>query len=341
MNDDTTLRDALDELVPAAHEDADWDDVLARGARLRKETDQRRPRSSSVRRPRSSFLLVGAAASVAVALVALATNAPWRGGPTIIDRAAAAIAVPSSGQILYESISVHVTLPLRRRGVPLRSLPPAAAARIERLLRAGPRTWTGHARLWIEGASPHRFRFTITGRWGHALLAMPPTGPTELGGALSGFDGLGYDTQTRTLYAVAFDVRPTQAALDPAAFVRAALAAGHARAEGTTTIRGRKAIRILVRAEVLGQLEPVGDYYVDARTYQPIRVVVSHGGYRGRGANLPGMPLTSLTVTEQATLPPIDGRYVFDFTDYRELDPTTANQKLTNISAMHSQAKTG
>jgi len=168
---------------------------------------------------------------------------------------------------------------------------------------------------------------------------MPPTQPTELGGTLSGFDGLAYDTRLGTLDAVAFDVQPTQSALDPAAFVRASLTSHQARVEGTTTIRGRKAIHILVRAPVLGQLEPVGDYYVDAHTYRPIRVVIGHGEYRGAGPNLPGMPLTSLTVTEQATLPPIDGRYVFDFSGYQQIEPTAANQKLTNIGAMHPHAK--
>jgi len=338
MNDDVIVRDALDALVPPVEEDEEWDDVLARAARLTSDIDRGRPPRSSERRPPSPFrrlLLVGTATSVFIALVALAITAPWKGGPTIIDRAAAAIAIPTSGQILYESISIHVAPPLRRNGVPLANLPPAAVARIKRLLRYGPRSWTGHARLWIEGGPPHRFRFTITGRWGHSSIAMPPTEPTELGGTISGFDGLAYDPHSRSLYAVAFDVRPTQSALDPAAFVKAALTAGHARVEATTTIRGRKAVHILVRAEVLGHLEPVGDYYVDARTYQPIRVVISHGEYRGQGANLPGMPLTSLTLTEQATLPPIDGRYAFDFNHYQQITPTAANEKLTDINAMH------
>jgi hypothetical protein len=274
-------------------------------------------------------LVIAGAMSVFIAVAAFAVSAPWRGGPNIIDRAAAAITVSTSGQILYETIGIRVTAP------------PGLVRRLPHRLRSrAPKQWVGQARVWIEGAPPHRFRLTITGRWGLANGAVMTAPPAEIGGRLSSFGGLAYDVRFRTLYPVAFDYRTTQSALDPAAFVKAALTSHRARVQGSTVIRGRKAIRIRVRARVHGQLEPVADYFVDAQTYRPLRVVITGGTSPGDGPNLPGMPLTSLTMIERATLPPFGGRYVFDFDEYRHLPPTAANRKLTDVKAMHPHAKT-
>ena len=65
-------------------------------------------------------------------LVVLAVGSPWRGGPTIIERATAAITAPAPGEILQESIA----------------------------LRSGPFNPHGavNIHVWLDAAPPHRFR---------------------------------------------------------------------------------------------------------------------------------------------------------------------------------------
>src|SRR5262249_46467743 len=93
MNDDLALRDALDTLVPTTHETAEGDDVLERADALRETAGlTKRVRSLFPRRGRG--LLLFAATGVATALILLAATAPWRGGPSVVERAAAAIASP-------------------------------------------------------------------------------------------------------------------------------------------------------------------------------------------------------------------------------------------------------
>jgi hypothetical protein len=332
LNDDQVVRDGLDSLVPLSDEVAEWDDVLARAARMVGEVDRGRvqtPSRRDRRLPLRPMLVAAGAISVTIAAAALAVSAPWRGGPDIVGRAAAAIENPTPGQILYERIRIRA------------SIPPGVARRLPRRLRTRvPQGWVGQARMWIDGAPPRRFRFTITGRWTYANGAVMAAPPAEIGGRLSSFDGLAYNSRFRVLLPVAFDYPTTQSVLDPAAFVKAALTSRRAKVEGTTVIHGRKAIRIRVRARIYGQLEPVADYFVDAQTYRPIRVVITEGIAPGDGPTLPGMPLTSLTGIEQATVPSFGGNYVFDFIDYTHLASTAANQELTDIKAMHPHAKT-
>jgi hypothetical protein len=317
MIDESLLRTALDDVVPSSDEVAEWDDVLARTAPSRRRWGPRRS-------------LLAAAACASVGSLALVLAGPWRAGPSIVDRAAAAIAVPRPNTILYERIDIRVT-------------PPARIAR--KYGARAPRSWQGVAHAWLDGARPHRFRLTIVGAYryanGHTAPTSPgtavPTSPGELAGRLGNYHGLAYDAASRTLLPVAFDVAVTQARLDPAAFVRAKLRARHAQVVGSATIRGHDAIRILVRARVFGQLVPVATYFVDAKTYRPLRVVITNVT-PGDAPSLPGLPLASLSTLQQASLPTWGARYVFDFAQYEQLPPTAATRRLTNIRAVHPRA---
>src|SRR5262249_2310120 len=51
--------------------------------------------------------LVGAAVVAIAVLLALTIAAPWRGSPTLVERAEAALVPPRAGQVLYESIAVR------------------------------------------------------------------------------------------------------------------------------------------------------------------------------------------------------------------------------------------
>ena len=93
---DRDVTDVLDRLVGNVDDEvADWEDVLERAAEpVRKRWSWR---------PRPRYLLAGAGVVVA-AVVALTIAEPWHGGPSIVDRAAAAILTPNSRQILYERV---------------------------------------------------------------------------------------------------------------------------------------------------------------------------------------------------------------------------------------------
>ena len=312
MIDEPLLRLALDELVPPSDEIAEWDDVLARSAAPGRRT------WAPTRR------ILVAAACAAVALGAFAIAGPWRAGSSIVDRAAAAITPPSAHEILYESIGIRIRPPRR--------VPPGFRSRF-------PILWTGSAHVWLDGAAPRRFRVTMSGRF---LYPKPMSArPGELGGTLDGFNGLVYDAASRTLLAVAFDFRVTQRVLDPAAFIRTALTTHHARVLGSTTIGGREAIRILLRARIFDRFEDLATYYIDAKTYRPIRVVINSLDFdpTPSGPSLPGMPLTSLTTLQRATLPSFGGQYVFDFREYRYLPPTDTSRAQSDIRAVHPHAK--
>jgi hypothetical protein len=180
-------------------------------------------------------LLLGAAVAGA-AIAALAFAAPWRGGPTILDRAAAAVLTPADGQILYESITI---------------------GRI-----SGVRGGVIHIHAWIDGASPGRFRVTYDG----------PGLPGDVGGTLGGVTGLSYFPADGVLDPVAFDHPISQSDLDPAALIKKALTSGRAQLAGTTTLRGREVVRIRLSSPYSGQLIPIAVYLVDARTYRPVRM---------------------------------------------------------------------
>jgi hypothetical protein len=309
---DRDVTDVLDRLIPNVDDEvAEWDDVLRRNATL----DGRRRRSWP---PRSRYLLAGAVVLVVVSVVSLTVAAPWRGGPSIVDRAAAAILTPNSRQILYERIT------FRRSG-----------------FVHAPQGPTVQIRAWVDGGSPRSFRIRTDNPHGKSFSPdgqTVVTFPSDFGGNVGSADGLSYSFTDRDLAPVPFWKPITQAILDPAAYVRASLTSGRATADGSTTIRGRRVLRIRIASHppfhsVTGAL-----FYVDARTYRPVRIELN--------ANLPfesrvGYPycLTFAMLYGCNNNPGPHAMWVYDFTDYRYLPRTAANRKLANIQAMHPNAK--
>jgi hypothetical protein len=95
---DRDVQALLDRLAePFEGERGDWEDLL-------EHAGLRPARAHSRRR----WIFALAAAAVVVAVVALAVTSPWSGGPSVVDRAAAAILAPTQG-VLYERITVHGT----------------------------------------------------------------------------------------------------------------------------------------------------------------------------------------------------------------------------------------
>ena len=280
----------------------DWDDVLERSARPARAVEQSpRRRSRGPWRSRQGVLLVGAAV-VVTTLVVLTVASPWRGGPTILDRAAAAIPAPTSGQILYESIAIRPSISGARGGVT-------------------------HVHVWLDGASPHRFRVTFDGPQ-----------PGDIAGTLGGVTGLSYAFSDDVLDPVAFYHPVSQSNLDPAAFVKKAIRSGRAQLDGGTTLRGHEVLRIRVSSTPLfGRPQTIALYFVDAHTYRPVRVALIATArpdpYRV------GFPLASLSFLPSAVSFGFSHAFVCDFAQYRYLAPTAANRNLTNIRAAHPHAK--
>jgi hypothetical protein len=301
VNDDD-VRAVLDRLVDRFDDEVgSWHDVLERAGIAK------RPRRI-LWQPRRGLALAGAAAAVVAAAISLTITSPWRGGPSIIDRAAAAILSPTSGQVLYERLAIHPARSLDRRGLPAGTV--------------------FNVQVWIDGAPPHRFRAIYD-------TNLPGVAQVELGGMLRNYNGFSYSPAGDSLNPLAFQVPMTPSALDPAEYIKSALTSGRAKVEGTTTIRGRKAVRIRLSARVYGPLIPIAQFFVDAHTYAPLRVGIS--------AFLPlaerqRLPLTCVTFLFPYSCWAAPG-WFYDFVEYRYLAPTTANRKLANIRAMHPLAK--
>jgi hypothetical protein len=240
---DREITALLDQLVEDVEdEEGDWDDVL------------RRADAAPKKRPGQRWAVAVGFAAAAIAALVLAETTPWRGGPTLVDRAAAAILAPTSGQILSEQIVFR--------------------ARIWH-----PYLETTHAQIYIDGGPVHRFRVTLSG----GLRA-------EIGGKVGGSSGLAYDFTGHVLDPVGFQLTMTRAVLDPTALIRQALTAGRARVEGRARIRGLDVLRIRLSWPAFGRLIPVAYYYVDARHYRPVRIEVIPE--RPQGYSL-GFPLSA------------------------------------------------
>jgi hypothetical protein len=314
MNDRDITR-VLERLVGQFdQEKGDWERLLEQ---LRAVETPGLPRRRFPTPPRRSLLILGAAVAVAVA-VALTVASPWRGGPSILDRAAAAIAVPRSDEILYESMVGRLPPPPPKSGVP------------RWVFRSG--GWATHLHVWIQGGALHRFRLTSVSRCVHQVNGCPNDPSHEIGGRIGAVGGLSYDPSSGALYPLAFQLRASQDVLDPAAFVRAALTSGRAQLDGRTTIRGRDVIRVRVSANVAGRRQLVAIYFADANTYRPVRIVIVGFNFSQ------GFPLGWRFLGD--ALASNGGQFeIVDFTTYRYLKPTTANRKLADIRAQHPHAK--
>jgi hypothetical protein len=305
VNEETIIR-ALNELVERFDGEAgDWNDVLERaGLASRREIRVRG------RRRRAGLLLL---AATAVAAVALAVVSPWQGGASVVDRAAAAIlAAPSSGQVLYERITLrHVwgsPPPGRRLKVPVFSVP---------------------VDVWMDGRA-HVFRATFG--------ASPPlTSAVEVGGRIGSSNGLTHTGSANELSAAAFPAPVTQAVLDPAAFVKAALTSGRAEADGKATIGGREVLRIRIASPDAGTSKPLALLFVDEHTYRPVRVEIDAGAPVPEHAGLPLTCITQLFPFACEVAQPGD-TWVYDFREYRYLPATAASRRLADIRAMHPGA---
>jgi hypothetical protein len=317
---DRDVKNLLDRLVGDLDEEVgDWDDVLARAGQ------PIRTRWHWSWRPRPRYLLAGTAAAVA-AVVALTVTSPWSGGPSIIDRAAAAILSPSSRQILYERIifrpSGFVNVPPCRRD-------PA---------RCGFRGPTVHIRAWVDGARPRNFRIRADGPPGKPFPVKGVV-PSEFGGKVGSADGLSYSFADGVLDPVPFWTPITEAVLDPAEYVKASLTAGRAKVDGNAMIRGRRVVRIRIASRPYLRTVTGALFFVDARTYRPVRIELSAAlPFRSRV----GYPLTCLTfamIYGCTSNPGSHAMWVYDFAEYRYLPRTAANRKLANIHAMHPGAE--
>jgi len=308
---DRDVTDVLERLVGSVgHDVADWDDVLERAA-----APVRRRLSW---RSRRRYLLAGAAFAAA-AVVALVVAEPWKGGPSILDRAAAAILTPSPQQILYERITFR----------------PSGFVNVPQ----GP---TVYIRAWMDGARPRNFRIRTDRPSGKPFSPdgqTVVTFPSEFGGNVGSADGLSYSFTNRNLYPVPFFAPITGAILDPAEYVKASLTSGRAKVDGNTTIRGRRVVRIRIVSRPFSRLVTGALFFVDARTYRPVRIELNAGlPMRSRV----GYPLTCLTfamIYGCNNNPGPHAMWVYDFTEYRYLPHSAANRKSTNIRAMHPNSK--
>jgi hypothetical protein len=315
---DRDVTDVLERLIQNVDDEvADWDGVVRRAAAF-----GRRRRSWP---PQPRYLLAGALAVVVAAVVSLTVAAPWQGGPSILDRAAAAILTPNSRQILYERIT------FRPSGFVQSLTPP-------RRMPQGP---TVQIRAWVDGGGPRNFRIRTDNPHGKSFSPdgqTVVTWPSDFGGNVGSADGLSYSFTDRNLVPVPFFAPITKAILDPAAYVKASLTSGRAKVDGSTTIRGRRVVRIRIFSRPYSRTVTSALFLVDARTYRPVRIELNAGlPFRSRV----GYPLTCLTfamIYGCNNNPGPHAMWVYDFTDYRYLPRTAANRKLTNIHAMHPSA---
>lgn len=184
---------------------------------------------------RPLVLTLSAALAVALAVV-LALVAPWSGGPSIVDRAAAAI-VQGSDTVLHQRVEMTST-----------NLATGAALGRHTL------------ELWLDGAAPHRYR---------AFFQPPFTSRTlEVGGSAASLHAAVYRPATNTFDTHSLQLRITGVnALD---VIRQALASGDAVPQGTTQLDGRRVLRILVHGSGPKRTDEV--YYVDPQTYDPVEI---------------------------------------------------------------------
>ena len=311
IESDERVRRLLDRLEPRRVESDEWDDVLERlgDPALRvtsKPTPHLRATANRGWRRHERWRLITLVALIGLAAaVTLTVTMPWRGGPTILERAAAAIPTPTSSQVLYENIVIH----------------PGTSS--------GSTRSTMHLQVWLAGTAPHPFRVVLDGP------SLP--NPVEVGGTIGSAEGLSYNNVYRVLDPVPFQSPIIEADLNPAAFIRAAVNSGHARPGGTSTIAGRQVIRIIVTSRLSGHSVGTTLYFVDAHTYQPVRVIVNAAVPNGSPL---WFPMASLTALPYGQFPEPKKPYVlvFDFEKFQYLTPTTKNLGVTNIQAQHPTA---
>lgn len=196
------------------------------------EREQARGRG---RLPRRRRALAGALA-LAAAAIAVALVAPWSGGPSLVDRAAAAI-TQDSNTVLHQRVEISST-------------DLATGAVLGRRVDE----------LWLDGAPPHRYR---------TFFQPPFTSKTlEVGGTSASLRASVYRPATNTFDTHSLQLEVTgMNALDT---IRQALASGAAVAQGTARLDGRQVLKFLVRGSGPEGTDEL--YYVDPQTYDPVEI---------------------------------------------------------------------
>jgi hypothetical protein len=163
---------------------------------------------------------------------------------------------------------------------------------------------------------------------------------TDVGGTIGKTAGLSYNRPYDVFDPVSFPFTIARTSLDPASFVRSALASGRARNAGKTSIAGRQVIRIVLDAH---GLSPAADYFVDAQTYEPVRISVRAVAPNASPLSVPLADAIELPYGyfPRMAKPELHFLYLFvyDFKSYTYLPSTAANLKLTDIRAAHPGAK--
>jgi hypothetical protein len=235
--------------------------------------------------------------------VALGVTVPWHAGPNVLEQAEAALAAPGPGQVLEERVTIRSQVTTAPRVLPF------------------------HVGIWIDGGSPHRYRATFD--WPRRA---------EYGSVLGRSSGLSYAAADDVLDPAAFSAPIGQADLDPAAFVRRAIADGRAKTEGTTMLGGRSILKILLTSRFSGAA--IARYFVDAHTYRPVRIGILGGARDPYRIGFPLAPFAFAAGRVVLGFGPTDGPYalVCDFDRYVYLPRTAANRKLPDIQTMHPRA---
>ncbi len=187
-----------------------------------------------------------------------------------------------------------------------------------------------HMQVWLAGTPPHRFRVLLDA---HALPSH-----VEVGSTIGSTVGLSYDDGYRALDPVPFQQPIAEASLNPAAFIRAAVNSGRARTDGTSTLAGRKVIRIVVTSRLSGRTVGSTLYFVDAHTYEPVRVIARAAVPNGSPL---GFPMALLVALPYGQFPEPKRPYVlvFDFAKFHYLAPTAKNRGLADIRTQHPGVK--
>jgi hypothetical protein len=225
---DPELGAVLERLTPARPAHDDWNTILRRAAEAP---------APVMWRPRGYLLPMGAAIA-AVAAVALFVTAPWRGGPDIVSRAEAALAIPSGSVLHLKFVDSYRN-------------------------NLGTITKTPFE-LWI--GSQGRYRgFTVD----------PDTGVhLEIGGSASLRDSVQYSPAVNAI-GPGLVTNMYYLFGDPVTTLRRDLARGKATVDGHATIGGRTTTRI--RLPLIGvDCKPVVNYlFVDPKTFRPIEYRVT------------------------------------------------------------------
>jgi hypothetical protein len=326
--------------VPDAAE-PDWGKItehVARGSRA--HTDRGHAVSRTV--------LGGAALCVAVATAVLIALAPWSGSSDFLARAAAALTPPGAGTILYERwehiISPELGNPADKDGAML-----------------------GPEQLWIEGASPYRYRailepdnnvrydspelaglaFTYgvdVAYSGYATNVLDHL-PRELAGRPLELGGMLEAPMSRAHPGI---VLPTLTFVPPNELFRArlqvALGASLPGPHDQIVEKDPDPVSVLRAAIAEGRAHEAGSTQLDGRPVLRIDFDLP----KHRPADAPPLPANApvfhpeaFAYVEPETFRPIEivfGRDSYRFLAYEHLPTSAANRALTDIRAQHPNA---